>query len=196
VETNDEVPGLNGFDPAVEVVGPEIVVEGGMLEHMVGSGGDRGEGPDRLFRAVSGAQALELRLEIAAVFAGRRPGALDQGGLEPGAPPPSQSGLYTSFDDKHGQVVYEMAACLDSRWVAKGLYDRAVEALGHVGITDIICLMGYYTMVSMTLAFYDVPAGARAWLAELRPVPGVSLRAGRKLDSAPKNTCLIGHNIL
>jgi len=71
------------------------------------------------------------------------------------------SGLPTSFDDRREQVVYEMATCLaDSRWVAKGLYDRAVDALGHVGITDVICLMGYYTMVSMTLAFYDVAAGA------------------------------------
>ena len=43
---------------------------------------------------------------------------------------------------------------------SKGLYDRAVEALGHDGITDVISLMGFYTSVSMTLAFYDVPAGA------------------------------------
>jgi 4-carboxymuconolactone decarboxylase len=72
------------------------------------------------------------------------------------------SGLPTSFDDKREQVIYEMAMCLSqSRWVSKGLYDRAVEALGHVGITDAICLMGYYTSVSMTLAFYDVPAGAQ-----------------------------------
>jgi 4-carboxymuconolactone decarboxylase len=72
------------------------------------------------------------------------------------------SGLPTSFDDKREQVTYEMAMCLSqSRWVSKGLYDRAVEALGHVGITDVICLMGYYTSVSMTLAFYDVPAGAQ-----------------------------------
>jgi 4-carboxymuconolactone decarboxylase len=71
------------------------------------------------------------------------------------------SGLPTSFDDKREQVVYEMATCLaNSRWVAKGLYDRAVEALGHEGVTDVICLMGFYTSVSMTLAFYDVPAGA------------------------------------
>jgi len=27
-------------------------------------------------------------------------------------------------------------------------------------ITDVICLMGFYTSVAMTLAFYDVPAGA------------------------------------
>ena len=71
------------------------------------------------------------------------------------------SGLPTSFDDRREQVVYEMAICLsNSRWTSKGLFDRAVEALGHVGITDVITLMGFYTSVSMTLAFYDVPVGS------------------------------------
>ena len=71
------------------------------------------------------------------------------------------SGLPTSFSDKREQLVYEIAICLtNSRWVSKGLYDRAVETLGHVGITDVITLMGFYTSVSMTLAFYDVPPGA------------------------------------
>jgi 4-carboxymuconolactone decarboxylase len=71
------------------------------------------------------------------------------------------SGLPTSFSDTREQVVYEMATGLASaRWVPKGLYDRAVEALGHLGITDVITLMGFYTSVAMTLAFYDVPAGA------------------------------------
>ena len=71
------------------------------------------------------------------------------------------AGLQTSFSDAREQVVYEMAMALsNSRWVPQGLYDRAVAALGHVGITDVITLMGYYTSVSMTLAFYDVPAGA------------------------------------
>ena len=71
------------------------------------------------------------------------------------------AGLPTRFDDEREQVVYEMATCLaNSRWVSKGLYERAVKALGHVGITDVICLMGFYTSVSMTLAFYDVPADA------------------------------------
>jgi 4-carboxymuconolactone decarboxylase len=71
------------------------------------------------------------------------------------------SDLPTSFTDKREQVVYEMAMCLiNGRWVSKGLYDRAVEALGHVGITDVITLMGFYSSVAMTLAFYDVPAGA------------------------------------
>jgi 4-carboxymuconolactone decarboxylase len=71
------------------------------------------------------------------------------------------AGLETSFQDEREQLVYEMAVALaNSRWIPQGLYDRAVKALGHVGITDVITLMGHYTSVSMTLAFYDVPAGA------------------------------------
>jgi 4-carboxymuconolactone decarboxylase len=71
------------------------------------------------------------------------------------------SGLPVAFDDAREQIVYEMAVCLsNARWVPRGLYDRAVASLGHVGVTDAICLMGHYTSVSMTLAFYDVPAGA------------------------------------
>jgi 4-carboxymuconolactone decarboxylase len=71
------------------------------------------------------------------------------------------SGLPTSFSDAREQIVYEIAMTLASaRWGPRGLYARAGAALGHVGITDVITLMGYYTSVSMTLAFYDVPAGA------------------------------------
>jgi 4-carboxymuconolactone decarboxylase len=69
-------------------------------------------------------------------------------------------GLRTSFDDERKQIVYEMAMTLsNARWVPKGLYDRAVKASGHVGITDVIALIGHYTSVAMTLSFYDVPAG-------------------------------------
>ena len=71
------------------------------------------------------------------------------------------SDLTTSFDDEREQVIYEMAVALsNARWVSQGLYDRAVKALDHVGITDAIALIGHYSTVSMTLAFYDVPAGA------------------------------------
>jgi hypothetical protein len=59
------------------------------------------------------------------------------------------------------QLVYETAVTLiNSRRVSKGLFDRAVRALGHEGITDVTCLMGFYTSVSMTLAFYAFASGA------------------------------------
>ena len=71
------------------------------------------------------------------------------------------SGITTSFEDEREQIVYEMSVCLcESRWVARGLYDRAVKALGHEDITDVIALIGFYTTVAMTCCFYDVPAGA------------------------------------
>jgi hypothetical protein len=72
-------------------------------------------------------------------------------GLPPERVEAMPSGLPTSFADEREQIVYEMVICLgNSRWVSKGLYDRAVKALGRVGITDAITLMGYYTSVSMT----------------------------------------------
>jgi 4-carboxymuconolactone decarboxylase len=88
-------------------------------------------------------------------------GAARKSGCRPKKIEALLSGIPTSFTDEREQIVYEMASALaNSRWISNGLYDRAVKALGHIGITDVITLMGYYTSVSMTLAFYDVPAGA------------------------------------
>jgi 4-carboxymuconolactone decarboxylase len=53
-------------------------------------------------------------------------------------------------------------ALANARWLPRGLYDRAVKALDHVGITDVITLMGHYSGVAMALAFYDLPAGVLA----------------------------------
>lgn len=71
------------------------------------------------------------------------------------------AGLPASFSDPREQVVYEVAMALaGGRLVSQGLYDRAVKALGHESITDMIVLMGYYTAVSLTMNFYAVPAGS------------------------------------
>jgi 4-carboxymuconolactone decarboxylase len=69
------------------------------------------------------------------------------------------SGLPATFANEREQVIYEMATALaNSRWISQGLHDRAVQALGHTGITDVTVLMGFYTAVSLTVGFYDVPA--------------------------------------
>jgi 4-carboxymuconolactone decarboxylase len=71
------------------------------------------------------------------------------------------AGLPASFADPREQVVYEVAVALaGGRLISQGLYDRAVKALGHESITDMIVLMGYYTAVSLTMNFYAVPAGS------------------------------------
>jgi 4-carboxymuconolactone decarboxylase len=70
-------------------------------------------------------------------------------------------GRPASFPDQREQVVYEVAMALaGGRLVSQGLHDRAVKALGHESITDMIVLMGYYTAVSLTMNFYAVPAGS------------------------------------
>jgi hypothetical protein len=77
------------------------------------------------------------------------------------------AGLPTFFTDTREQIIYEMATCLaNARWAPKGIFDRAVAALDHAGITDVITLMGFYTSVAMTLAFYDVPPMHLEWPAE------------------------------
>lgn len=71
------------------------------------------------------------------------------------------AGLPASFADGREQTVYEVAMALaGERLVPQGLYDRAVTVLGHVSITDMIVLMGYYTCVSLTMNFYAVPPGS------------------------------------
>jgi 4-carboxymuconolactone decarboxylase len=71
-------------------------------------------------------------------------------------------GLPVTFDDSRQQIVYEVASALtNSRYVPKGLYDRAVREIGNNGITDLALIMGYFTMVASTLMFHDVPSFAQ-----------------------------------
>lgn len=70
-------------------------------------------------------------------------------------------GLPVSFDDPRQQAIYDVStALLNSRYVPKGLYDRAVKLLGNKGVTDLTVLIGYFTMVSLPLMFHDVPSHA------------------------------------
>lgn len=71
------------------------------------------------------------------------------------------TGLPVTFDEPRQQATYEVAtALINSRYIAKRLYDRAVKLLGNNGVSDITLILGYYSMVSYTLAFHDVPSHA------------------------------------
>jgi 4-carboxymuconolactone decarboxylase len=71
------------------------------------------------------------------------------------------TGLPAEFSDPRQQVVYELASALvEPRILPVGLYKRAKEALGDAGLVDVAVLIGWFTMVCMTLNAYDVPANA------------------------------------
>jgi 4-carboxymuconolactone decarboxylase len=83
------------------------------------------------------------------------------GGLPPLKVQALIAGLPTSFEDPRQQVVYEItSALLAPRVVPTGLYRRAIDLLGHEGLTDVTVLIGYFTSVSLSLRAYHVPSNA------------------------------------
>ena len=87
--------------------------------------------------------------------------AEEQGHLPPQKVEALIAGLPTSFDDPRQQIVYELASALaQPRVVPRGMYWRAKELLGDDGIVDVTVLMGWFTMVSLTLMAFDVPSDA------------------------------------
>lgn len=72
------------------------------------------------------------------------------------------------FADEKACLVYDYATTLNStRTVPQALHDRAVEMLGERGVVELVGVLGYYTLVSMTLNAFDiaVPAGEAEELA-------------------------------
>ena len=83
------------------------------------------------------------------------------GGLPPETIQRLIAGLEVEFSDPRQQVIYELSSALvKPRIVPVGLYKRAKQLLGDAGIVDVTVLVGWFTMVSMTLNAYDVPANA------------------------------------
>src|SRR3954465_14295488 len=79
-----EAAGLGFGRGASKMVWAEILVDGAVAKHVIGSGQDgRCYGADGLLGSAAVAQALELSLKVAALFACAGPGALHQRGLEP-----------------------------------------------------------------------------------------------------------------
>ncbi len=87
----------------------------------------------------------------------------EQGHLPPATVELLIAGLPVSFDDPRQEVVYQIGyALVQPRRVSTGLYRRAKQQIGDAGIVDIAVLIGWFTMVSMTLAAFDVPANANS----------------------------------
>ena len=61
------------------------------------------------------------------------------------------------------ETVYEFAkAVLENRRVNDSLFEQAVGALGQDGVVDLVGILGYYSLISMTINVFDVPLPAGA----------------------------------
>ncbi len=62
------------------------------------------------------------------------------------------------FTDPELEVVHEVArSAHETRNVDDALYARAVEVLGEQRMVDLVGLLGYYTLISLTINIFKVP---------------------------------------
>jgi 4-carboxymuconolactone decarboxylase len=85
-----------------------------------------------------------------------------KGGMEPHIIDDIRDRRTPRFDDPTGQMIYDVAKSLhEGHGLSKTLYAEAVKLLSERGLTEVIGLCGYYTLVSMTLNTFEfeLPAG-------------------------------------
>jgi len=73
------------------------------------------------------------------------------------------------FEKADEQAVYAFAReLLENRRVGDDAYRALRDQVGEAGVVELVALLGYYTLVSMTLDVFevDLPGGAAAPLAE------------------------------
>ena len=74
-----------------------------------------------------------------------------------------------SFTDNAERVVFEIAtSLLESHTVSDALYQEGIRVLGEKGVVELVGLLGYYTLVSMTLVTFEIglPEDFQAELAD------------------------------
>ncbi len=71
--------------------------------------------------------------------------------------------------DPRARVVYDYATALHTgHRVPQALHDEAVRLLGEAGVVELVGLLGYYTLISMTLNAFAIglPEGEQPELAD------------------------------
>ncbi len=82
-------------------------------------------------------------------------------GLNEGVIESVKGGTLPDFSNPTEALVYNFAhELLDQHRVSDHLYDEAVELLGEAEVVELVILLGYYTLVSMTLNVFEVPIPA------------------------------------
>jgi 4-carboxymuconolactone decarboxylase len=96
-------------------------------------------------------------------------------GLDPAVIEAIRLGEAPTFTDTDGATIYEFARHLQqSGQVPPDIYHAVTARWGVAGVVELTALVGYYTMVSMTLNAHEIPLPVGA-TAPLQPVSGVGL---------------------
>lgn len=85
-------------------------------------------------------------------------------GINPAVIDAIASHTYPSFSDAKSELVYRYSkTLLDSGKVGEELHDEAVAVLGQAGVVELVGVVGYYSLVALTLNAFDIgiPAGEK-----------------------------------
>lgn len=82
-------------------------------------------------------------------------------GLDPAAVEAIRGGRRPAFAQPDEAALYDFTReLLETRRVDDATYARAVEALGETGVVELVGILGYYALISMTIAAFQVPLPA------------------------------------
>lgn len=81
-----------------------------------------------------------------------------EAGLDPRAVEAIRVGGVPAFEEPDQAIVYEFCrTLLDEHGVDDPLYSRTVEALGEAAVIDLVGILGYYSLISLTINAFRVP---------------------------------------
>jgi 4-carboxymuconolactone decarboxylase len=81
----------------------------------------------------------------------------EESGLDREALEALHEGNVVVFDDEQLQVVLELGnEIFDSYSISSNLFEKAVEAVGFVGIVELISIFGYYSLLAMVLNGFEI----------------------------------------
>lgn len=79
-------------------------------------------------------------------------------GLDPAAVETIRTGGTPKFERTDEAAVYDFTReLLEERRVGDATYKRAVAELGSVGVVELVGILGYYALISMTIVAFHVP---------------------------------------
>jgi 4-carboxymuconolactone decarboxylase len=61
------------------------------------------------------------------------------------------------FEDDAQQAVFDISiSLLETKLIASDLYQTGVRALGEKGVVELVAILGYYSLVAMTLNAFEI----------------------------------------
>ncbi len=79
-------------------------------------------------------------------------------GITPEAVEAIRTGREPNLPDPKENIVYRFSRELTTNHrVSKPTYDKAIELLGDVGVVDLVAVLGYYTLICMSINAFEIP---------------------------------------